>query len=231
MSGVGVKGDLVLNVTTWPLFTISTKIRPAFTDIHRTSVKIWAPWALLRPPGPGCLGENDQAKVNLGPKGFQMSRTNLVPLGLLVPTVFKIRSETCRTVAQFFQNLYMIKKESLPDRPKFCRSGSAVRHLFWRLFQWPKRKHVSCESTNFLLNRRKHEFWNILVLFGIVGPVSLIKRQVSCLNPVGFNLLQNIWKTDLWPNFVTIWGQKGHKYSPWGPRFNTLLKVGPVSLN
>ena len=27
----------------------------------------------------------------------------------------------------------MIKKESLPDRPKFCRSGSAVRHLFWRL--------------------------------------------------------------------------------------------------
>ena len=27
----------------------------------------------------------------------------------------------------------MIKKESLPDRPKFCRSMSAVRHLFWRL--------------------------------------------------------------------------------------------------
>ena len=25
------------------------------------------------------------------------------------------------------------KKESLPDRPKFCRSGSAVQHLFWRL--------------------------------------------------------------------------------------------------
>ena len=34
---------------------------------------------------------------------------------------------------QFCQNLYMIKKESLPDRPKFCRSMSAVRHLFWRL--------------------------------------------------------------------------------------------------
>ena len=27
----------------------------------------------------------------------------------------------------------MIKKESLPDRPKFCQSGSVVRHLFWRL--------------------------------------------------------------------------------------------------
>ena len=47
--------------------------------------------------------------------------------------VFKIRSETCRTKAQFCENLYMIKKESLPDRPKFCRSMSAVRHLFWRL--------------------------------------------------------------------------------------------------
>ena len=50
-----------------------------------------------------------------------------------VNSVFKIRSETCRTEAQFCQNLYMIKKESLPDRPKFCRSMSAVRHLFWRL--------------------------------------------------------------------------------------------------
>ena len=48
-------------------------------------------------------------------------------------TVFKIRSETCRNETQFCENLYMIKKESLPDRHKFCRSISAVRHLFWRL--------------------------------------------------------------------------------------------------
>ena len=47
--------------------------------------------------------------------------------------VLKIRSETCQTKAQFCQNSYMIKKESLQDRPKFCRSGSAVWHLFWRL--------------------------------------------------------------------------------------------------
>ena len=52
--------------------------------------------------------------------------------------VFKIRFETCRTTAQFWQNLYMTKKESLPDRRKFCRSGSAVRHLFWRLAMLPK---------------------------------------------------------------------------------------------
>ena len=47
--------------------------------------------------------------------------------------VIKIISETCWTEAQFCQNLYMIKKESLPDQPKFCRSGSTVWHLFWRL--------------------------------------------------------------------------------------------------
>ena len=31
--------------------------------------------------------------------------------------------------------IYTIKKESLPDQPKFCRRGSAVPHLFWRLSQ------------------------------------------------------------------------------------------------
>ena len=31
------------------------------------------------------------------------------------PTVFKIRSETCQTEARFCENLYMIKKESLPN--------------------------------------------------------------------------------------------------------------------
>ena len=55
----------------------------------------------------------------------------------VMQAVFKIRSETCRTEAQFCQNLYMIKKESLPDRPKFCRSMSAVRYLFWRLCRVP----------------------------------------------------------------------------------------------
>ena len=55
-------------------------------------------------------------------------------LNFMMPyTVFKITSESCRSEAQFCQNLYMIKKESLPDQPKFCWSGSAVRHLFWRL--------------------------------------------------------------------------------------------------
>ena len=50
-------------------------------------------------------------------------------------TVFKIRSETCRTEGQFCQNLYMTKKESLLGPPKFYRSRSAVQHLFWKLLQ------------------------------------------------------------------------------------------------
>ena len=56
-------------------------------------------------------------------------------LGLLSITVsvFKIRSETCWTDAQFFQNFCMVTKESLLDRLKFCRWGSAVQHWFWRL--------------------------------------------------------------------------------------------------
>ena len=56
---------------------------------------------------------------------------------IMPKAVFKIRSETCQTEAQFRQNLpvYMIKKESLPDWPKFCRSGSVVWHLFWRLLR------------------------------------------------------------------------------------------------
>ena len=49
-------------------------------------------------------------------------------------SVFKIRSETCRTEAQFCQNSYMKKKESFPDRPKFCLAGSTVQHLFWKLW-------------------------------------------------------------------------------------------------
>ena len=48
-------------------------------------------------------------------------------------TIFKLKSETCQTKAQFCPNLDMIKKKSLPDWPKFCRSGSTVWHLFWRL--------------------------------------------------------------------------------------------------
>ena len=43
---------------------------------------------------------------------------------------------SCQTGGQFSQNLFIITKESLLDRPKFCQSGSVVRHLFWRLF-WP----------------------------------------------------------------------------------------------
>ena len=62
---------------------------------------------------------------------FELVGNDFIECG--IDTHISTRSETCRTEAQFCQNWYMIKKESLPDRPKFCQSGSAVRHLFWRL--------------------------------------------------------------------------------------------------
>ena len=62
---------------------------------------------------------------------FRQQAITWTNAGLSLMTVFEIRSETCRTEAQFCQNLYVIKKESLSDQPKLYRSGSAVQHLFW----------------------------------------------------------------------------------------------------
>ena len=66
--------------------------------------------------------------------------------------VFKIRSETCRTDAQFCQNLYMIKKDSLPDRPKILpvrvhgpalilktEMAAILQTTFSNAFSWMKR--------------------------------------------------------------------------------------------
>ena len=49
---------------------------------------------------------------------------------IIFNAVFKIRSKTCQTKAQFCVNSYMTKKESLQHLPKFCPSGSAVQHFF-----------------------------------------------------------------------------------------------------
>ena len=42
---------------------------------------------------------------------------------LSCPAVFKIRSETCQTEAQFCLNLYMVKKESFRTDPSFASQG------------------------------------------------------------------------------------------------------------
>ena len=105
---------------------------------------------------------------------------NLVILTLkTIPSwsaLFKIWSETCRTEAQFCQNLYMIKKETLPDRPKFCQSGSAVRHLFWRLDQY---------SCGFLFRFRAWycvvliSFFSSKYMFYIIFPLRPLKTRPS----------------------------------------------------
>ena len=55
-------------------------------------------------------------------------------------TVLKIRSETCRTEAQFCQNLYMVKKASLPEvlPVRVCGPGLILKtdsiSLFYIIF-------------------------------------------------------------------------------------------------
>ena len=101
---------------------------------------------------------------------------------ILVNSVFKIRSETCRTVAQFFQNLYMIKKESLPDRPKFCRSGSAVRHLFWRLLtHWLVMAPAKCSC--------KFEF----VIFQLIPRITIF--SFFCAITIRRNTMTPHWRS------------------------------------
>ena len=62
---------------------------------------------------------NTGADCNIAHIFFQLS---VAVYDFMKSAVFKIRSETCQTEKQFCQNLYVIKNESLPDRPKFCRS-------------------------------------------------------------------------------------------------------------
>ena len=89
-----------------------------------------------------------QGMQKLAPPNFRPIFKCLTVSVVMLPIspVFKIRSETCQTEAKFCQNLYMIKKESLPDQPKFCRSGSAVWHLFSRLSALVHAYHRSSQS-------------------------------------------------------------------------------------
>ena len=59
------------------------------------------------------LGHNELMKVDISSDIPPQKVSTLVPT--VSTAVFKIRSETCRTEAQFCENLYMIKKESLPN--------------------------------------------------------------------------------------------------------------------
>ena len=72
---------------------------------------------------------------------YQSTIISLCVIAVVAP-VFKIRSETCRTKAQFCQNLYMTKKESLVDRRNFfsirvyglaliLKTVACVLHWLW----------------------------------------------------------------------------------------------------
>ena len=71
-------------------------------------------------------------------------------------------------------------KESLPDWPKFCRSGSAVRHLFWRLcFTGP----LCGVSTNFwqIPHREGQQCIALIVLWTNFWTNSQVVYEMGCL--------------------------------------------------
>ena len=70
------------------------------------------------PIGPQCLGSATLFESDKCAQDFW--KHDLYLWILLYTSVFKITSETCWTKPQFCQNLYMVKKESLLDWPKFC---------------------------------------------------------------------------------------------------------------
>ena len=112
--------------------------------------------------------------------------------------VFKIRSETCRTEAQFCQNLYMVKKENMSDWPRFCRSGSAVWHLFWRLtWYWLCRTHniYCCSRVDFnYLGQAKSKIWFKMWIFCNLSNNSACYKSIHCFVPTNLNSNKNnVW--------------------------------------
>ena len=121
-------------------------------------------------------------------------------------TVFKIRSETCWTKAQFCKDLYMVKKESLPDWPKFCQSDHI--HI------WPVSLQLShtdsyryrqtCNISHTLVGNK------IVDLSDVVG-ASLQSNMVS--HWLGTNLesaLNRAWVPSLGTSILTYWGRVTH---------------------
>ena len=89
----------------------------------------------------------------------------------------------------------MIKKESLPDQPKVCRSGSAVRHLFWRLGETSYPADTQRKNNVIMTPKRRRD-----VIFDVV--MTLLMRRV----PVGYHqisLSQSGW--ELRPSIFLRW--------------------------
>ena len=103
----------------------------------------------------------------------------------------------CRTEAQFCQNLYMIKKESLPDRPKFCWSGSAVWHLFWRLQENDEFIKRSKKLHLFIEHLSRHPAFLYILWKNIKTRYTLAHVQVHASLSWKFNNLTHyVWGID-----------------------------------
>ena len=101
----------------------------------------------------------------------------------------------------------MIKKESLPDRPKFCRSGSAVRHLFWRL--------IFCRISPFfmpVLNHCDTILWHNsqstlaqVMACCLTAPSHYLNQCWLIISEVLWYFIGNVHDIYLWYEFENCW--------------------------
>ena len=110
MSGVGLKRDLILNVTIWLLYIFSAKICPLFGDISRI-LEIWAPLAPQDLGTTGSFGascvpleKNDQISAHLGPSacGFRIMKIDPVFSNIL--SLYHLRDLRIFLVAKLHTN-------------------------------------------------------------------------------------------------------------------------------
>ena len=116
----GLKRDLVLNVTIWPLsYNINAKISPVFADMYRIPKKFWTHWAVSMPPW--TPRENDQASTYLGNLNFD----------IFGPHPESKRAHILHTSTISFYVL--ISKFYVSPMETFCQTdGNLIFHPLWR---------------------------------------------------------------------------------------------------
>ena len=143
MSGVGVRRDLVLNVTI-SLYISKMKISPVLTNIYCIPEKIWVPWALWSPPPLFCHIKccEDPKIWPLGPIFYTLPK--VVPMSLIMWIQWNLLQN--RPESDFWPNFAPLRgqigpKHIAPGEPKFYTLPTVVLvNLKKTSFVWIQRK-------------------------------------------------------------------------------------------
>ena len=98
-------------------------------------------------------------------------------------TVFKIRSETCRTEARFCENLYMIKKESLPN----LAGPTQILPV-----------NVRCPALILKTDISRSKNFKILE----VGQVMILRKGKPSVKRINFTMQEFVFLSLLWRRFT-----------------------------